>query len=476
MLRRSIALTLLLSAVATSLAAEPKDRRAKVLGDREQFAENAIWIYNDLPRAFAEAEKAGKPLLVVFRCVPCEACSEFDQHLLEKQDELRDVLEKFVCVRVVYANGLDLSLFQFDFDQSFHAMILRADRTVLARYGTRSQRPEEEDMAVAGFRATLERVLEDSDRDQERNYGGKQPRKNRYEFQVPEEFPALAGKYPDKPDYEGKVVQSCIHCHQVRDAERNWYRRRGEPIPDDVLFPQPLPDVLGLKMDPRTASTVAEVQPGSLAATAELEPGDDIIAVNDQPIYSTADLQWALHTVGADRPKQAKPAQTGDARPAQPTERLRMQILARDKDPNPNAVDVLPGRESRSVKKIEIILPADFRQRGDLSWRPTTWDLRRMATGGMVLDALDGMDRDQIDLPDDTPALVVKHVGQYGDHAAALRAGFQAGDVIIAVDGQPCPSRETDFIRLALQKPPGNKLTITVYRRTGKVELLLPMQ
>ncbi len=27
------------------------------------------WIYNDLARGFAEAKKAGKPLLVVLRCV-----------------------------------------------------------------------------------------------------------------------------------------------------------------------------------------------------------------------------------------------------------------------------------------------------------------------------------------------------------------------------------------------------------------------
>jgi len=28
------------------------------------------WIYNDLPKAFLEAAKTRKPMLVVFRCVP----------------------------------------------------------------------------------------------------------------------------------------------------------------------------------------------------------------------------------------------------------------------------------------------------------------------------------------------------------------------------------------------------------------------
>lgn len=31
---------------------------------------HSAWIYDDLPRAFAQAREASKPLLVVFRCVP----------------------------------------------------------------------------------------------------------------------------------------------------------------------------------------------------------------------------------------------------------------------------------------------------------------------------------------------------------------------------------------------------------------------
>jgi len=28
------------------------------------------WIYDDLPKGFAEAKRTGRPLMVVFRCVP----------------------------------------------------------------------------------------------------------------------------------------------------------------------------------------------------------------------------------------------------------------------------------------------------------------------------------------------------------------------------------------------------------------------
>ena len=40
----------------------------------------------------------------------------------------------------------------------------------------------------------------------------------------PEEYASLAGKYKPALDYEGKVAASCLHCHQVREAERLSYR------------------------------------------------------------------------------------------------------------------------------------------------------------------------------------------------------------------------------------------------------------
>src|SRR4051812_46678127 len=88
-------------------SASAQDRKTKVLNDRDTFAKNDVWLYNDLDEGFAEAKRSKKPLLVVLRCVPCEACSHFDKQLLEEQEQMRDLLDQFVCVRVVKANGLD---------------------------------------------------------------------------------------------------------------------------------------------------------------------------------------------------------------------------------------------------------------------------------------------------------------------------------------------------------------------------------
>lgn len=56
--------------VTTGGLAQAADRRAQVLDDRTEVGAMEEWIYNDLPKATAEAEQSGKPLLMVIRCVP----------------------------------------------------------------------------------------------------------------------------------------------------------------------------------------------------------------------------------------------------------------------------------------------------------------------------------------------------------------------------------------------------------------------
>lgn len=64
----SVLTSLLLLGAAMTQAAE--DRREKVLKDRADVQADGHWIYNDLPQGFTQASRTGKPLLVVFRCIP----------------------------------------------------------------------------------------------------------------------------------------------------------------------------------------------------------------------------------------------------------------------------------------------------------------------------------------------------------------------------------------------------------------------
>lgn len=67
-LRASWITGILVMLLSAPISAQTKlDPLQYSLGD---LAVKGPWIYNDLNAGFAQARKAGKPLLVVFRCVP----------------------------------------------------------------------------------------------------------------------------------------------------------------------------------------------------------------------------------------------------------------------------------------------------------------------------------------------------------------------------------------------------------------------
>ena len=351
-------------------------------------------------------------------------------------------MDKFVCVRLVQANALDLALFQFDYDLTFAVFFLNADKTIYGRFGSRSDRKDAaKDISLDGFRKALTAAL-----DLHKHYpankaslAGKQPRSSR--FKTPEEFPSLAGKYKPTLDYEGKVVQSCMHCHQVRDAERRFFRDNKKPIPDAVLYPYPMPNAAGLSLDPKEKAKVTSVAAGSPAERAGVKVGDEVLSLEGQPILSIADVQWVLHNAGE-------------------TATLNAQI-----------------HRKRKRIKLALDLAPDWRRRSDIAWRTTTWDLRRMVAGGMVLQDTTAEERRAARLPENTLALRVNHVGEYGDHAVAKRAGFKKDDILVSVDGQNSRLAESELFRYLLQrKMPGEKIPVTVLRNGERMNLELLMQ
>jgi len=419
-----------------------QERENKVRGDRKTVEAEGFWIYNDLDKGFGEAKRSGKPLLVVLRCIPCEACAQLDQQVVSRDPAVSKLLDKFVCVRLVHTNGLDLSLFQYDYDQSFAAFILNADRTVYGRYGTRSHQTESQrDVSVQGFAKALSAALE-----LHQNYPANKAalaakRGPEPLVSVPEEFPSLKGRYGARLDYEGKVVQSCIHCHQVGEAMRLYYRKKQEPIPERVLFPYPLPNVVGLVMHPKETTTVLEVLPGSSAARDGFLAGDEISSLEGQPLISIADLQWVLHNAG----------ESGE---------LRAEVL-------------------RHGKKLQLplTLAPGWRRQGDISWRATSWDLRRVTLGGMRLENPSADDRAKSGLADDAMALRVKYLGQYGDHALAKNAGFQQGDLLLATDGNSGFRSESELMTtLVNAKQPGERVEFVVLRDGKQMKLGFAMQ
>ena len=143
----------------------------------------------------------------------------------------------------------------------------------------------------------------------------------------------------------------------------------------------------------------AKVARESIAAQAGIKAGDDIVLLNGQAIVSQADVQWVLHQAGAEA-------------------ELPITVF-RDKKP----------------QMLTLRLKKGWRNATDISWRVTSWSLRRMVTGGILFESASDEQRRRAGVGKGKLALVAKHVGQYGAHAVAKRAGFRKGDIVVSFNG-----------------------------------------
>ncbi len=418
-----------------------KDREASVRNDRAAMESNSRWIYNEIDRGFDEAKRTGKPLLVILRCVPCLACAGIDAQVLLDNTDLAPLLDQFVRVRVINANALELSRFQFDYDLSFSTMFFNGDGTVYGRYGSWKHQRDPQDKTTASYKHALEAALA-----LHRNYpanqaalagkqGGPMP------FQNPLQIPTLAGKYTTQLDWKGKLVQSCVHCHMIGEAIRASYRDDKKVIPNEWIYPWPAPETIGLGLAADSIARVESVAPGSVAVQARFQSGDEIVSLAGQPLISAADVSWVLHRA--------------------PESGVLTAVIKRD------------GKE----RPLTINLPSEWRKKSDISRRVGTWGMRGMALGGLVLEDLNDEGRASSSLSNTNMALRIKYVGEYGTHAAGKKAGFKKDDVLVQVDGVAERISEGELIGHLLQKhQPGERVKALVMRGQERMELTLPMQ
>ena len=382
-----------------------------------------LWVYNDLDKAMSVARKENKPLFVTFRCVPCNACRGFDAEVAKGSERIEELArEEFVSVRQVEMKGVDLSLFQFDYDLNWAAMFVSPSGGVYARYGTQSAEGPDAYNSIAGLERTMRRVLE-------------------LHAAYPKNASVLVGKLGSKKPYASALDmpglkekekrrgpttrKNCIHCHNIHDAEQVQAKLAGT-FSDDSLWRYPLPENVGLKMDLVEGIRVASVVADSPAARSGLKAGDVLRLVGGQQVASIADIQWVLHHM----PNTASSLDV---------------VLA---DDSPHTVRMVAGWK-----------------RTDISWRGSIWSLSPKLR--VWMPQLDDEVRRKQGIPADQEGLLVKWINTKSDGGrAAYEAGLRHGDVVVEVAGTPLEMTPGQFnVHVKLHYKVGDELPLTVLRK-----------
>lgn len=395
------------------------------------------WIYNDLQKAMTEARRTGKPIFVTFRCVPCNACKAFDAEVAKGNNVIRDLAEKhFISLRQVEMKGVDLSLFQFDYDLNWAGMFINADGVVYARYGTQSTDGPDAYNSIAGLKNTMERVLKlhaayPANKVQ---LAGKRGTPKPYKTAM--EMPGLENKQAYR---QTTHRNNCIHCHNIHDAENHKLHLEGK-LTKEKLWRYPFPENIGLNIDAVDGQRISKVQPNSPATRAGLKTGQRITHANGQPITSIADLQWVLHNLSNG------------------VETIRLTVAGSSRA---HAVRTAPG-----WKKT------------DISWRGSLWALHPRIR--VYFPPASANEIRRLNLPAGQHALKVKWINTGSKEGrAAYGAGLRLNDYVVGIAGKPFDNsinHRTFNLHVKMNYKSGQKLPLDLIRSGRKMRLDLPLQ
>lgn len=287
--------------------------------------------------------------------------------------EIRAVAEQFVRLRLSNLRGLDLNVFDFDYDLTWVALMLTAEGKVLGRFGGRDASSASVYLSLPGLRHSLERALEKHRKEPK----GKAPLKA---ARLPEDYPAA----------RKMGAATCIHCHHVHEFQREKSMAEGTWNADQELR-YPDPALLGFQLDARQGDQINRLDKGSTADRAGIMKGDVVVSIGGHALASILDVQHAL-----------------DRAPA--------------KD------DILLVYRRGSEEREATLRPdKSWRERMDISWR---WSLKNLKPEPPVAgEDLGAGEKKSLGLAPDRLAF---RQGPFLA-TAARQAGVQVGDIFLRV-------------------------------------------
>jgi hypothetical protein len=365
-----------------------------------------------------------------------------DRQVAGRDDaELAQLMEKFVCVRIVQGWGMDLSLFQFDQELTWAVFFMNADKTIYGRYGSRSEHKNTTNaISLEGLKKALEAALKFH-----AGYPG-----NKQDFAgkkgpapvwpTPEAIPELKGKKGSIP--ADGTRGGCIHCHQASDGVVWSLRAARQNLSDKLVWPYPMPGRLGLTLDPKEVATVKAVEPGSPAEKGGFKVGDSIARLGGQAILSIADVQWVMHNA-----------------------------------PEPSKLEAEVERDGKTAK-ASLALEAGWRRKDDFTWRVISWSMRHRLMGMEPLVVLSDDERKNQGVAPDQLGLRVKGFPPdwVKEKNREAPQKLQKDDVLLEVDGKKGLVGESGLLGYLLQKKPGEAADFILLRggKPQKVTMTIP--
>ncbi len=399
------------------------------------------WIYNDYAKAVEEARRLNKPIFVTFRCVPCEDCSSFDAEVAQGNEVIKELARTaFVPVRQVEMKGVDLSLFEFDFDLNWAAVFVNADGVIYGRYGTQSAEGADAYNSIASLRKAMVRALEFHAEypGNAQQFAAKKPQPKPYRTAL--EMPGL----PRKNRYRQQTARdNCIHCHNIHDAQQNAAYANGT-FSREMLYRYPLPENIGLSIQRDDGRIIEAVNPAGVAAKTGLRSGDEILKVNGQPILSIADIQWVLHGL----------SNAGD----QVRIEAKRQVSA----------------DATAVVLASIQLDSGWKET-DISWRGSMWSLQPRP--GFWAVGVEDSEKSRYGISPEGKGLHVRWInrGIQGGRAS-YESGLREGDVIVGINGKPLEWNEIEFqSNVRLNMKVGEVIRYQVKRKDKIIEIVTPL-
>ena len=310
------------------------------------------------------------------------ACADFNGQVVRQDPGIASLAQQFICVRIQSMNGVNLDLFQFEYDLTWMGFFMDGYDRFYARYGGRLDEDAESHLNQQSLARVMRQVIE-LHHSQAVQTGRYEPRGR--DPRTPEQIPTMHTML-------AKRDNKCIHCHDVKVAQLRQLQKL-DRFRRDLVFTYPTPANIGIAIDPQRQNRVAAVSPASPASRSGIRAGDQLKSVNGQRILTLADFSRVL-----------------------------------EKSPRNGRLAITFQRAGTSATR-QLQLSGDWRRGSDPSWRESLHVAGPNC--GLWGKKLSDSEKQKHGIPAEQLGLKVTFI--WGTHSR--RAGLRIGDIIVALDG-----------------------------------------